>query len=106
MITLWVMLCGMGLITFIYRFSFIFFLERIRLPEWLSQALRYVPVAALTAIIVPELLVHSGQLDLTWRNERLLAGVVAMLVAWYTKNTLLTIGLGMICLYGLQWLGI
>lgn len=106
MMTLWLTLIAIGVITFAYRFSFIFFLERIRLPLWVDRPLRFVPVAALTAIIVPELLVPSGQLDLSWQNERLLAGALAALVAWRTHNVLLTIGLGMLCLYSLQWLGI
>ena len=106
MIGLWVTLVAIGLITFAYRFSFIFFLERIRLPSWLNRALRFVPVAALTAITVPELLVYSGTFDFTWQNERLLAGALAALIAWRTNNIFLTIGLGMVCLYGLQWVGV
>ena len=106
MIGLWLTLIAIGGITFAYRFSFIFFLERIRLPSWLSKALRFVPVAALTAITVPELLVYSGTFDFNWQNERLLAGTVAALIAWRTNNIFLTIGLGMLCLYGLQWVGV
>lgn len=104
MVPLWLTLVGIGLITFAYRFSFIFFLERIRLPSWVGQVLRFVPVAALTAIIVPELLVRGGAIQWSWQNERLVAGVVAVLIAWRTQNVLLTIGLGMGCLYAMQWL--
>lgn len=106
MIGLWGTLVLIGVITFAYRFSLIFFLERIRLPAWVSKALRFVPIAALTAITVPELLANSGTIAFSWHNERLLAGLVAIAVAWRTKNIFLTIGLGMICLYGLQWVGI
>lgn len=69
------------------------------------KVLRFVPVAALTAIVVPELLVRNGAVQFTWQNERLVAGVVAGLIAWRTQNVLLTIILGMVCLYSLQWLG-
>jgi branched-subunit amino acid transport protein len=106
MMMLWGTLVLIGLITFAYRFSLIFFLERIQLPAWVSQALRFVPIAALTAITVPELLANSGTIVVGWHNERLLAGLVAIVVAWWTKNVFLTIGLGMLCLYGLQWVGI
>lgn len=106
MLALWGTLVAIGLITFAYRFSFIFFWEYIRLPGWISRSLRFVPVAALTAITVPELLAPSGAIDLGWQNERLLAGGLAALVAWRTNNILLTIALGMGCLYLLQWLGI
>lgn len=106
MLQLWLTLVLIGLITFAYRFAFIFALERLRLPDWIEQVLRFVPVAALTAIIVPELLVRHGLVQVTWQNERLVAGVVAVLIAWYTQNVLLTIVLGMLCLYALQWLGV
>lgn len=104
MLQLWLTLVAIGFITFAYRFSFIFFLERIRLPSWIGQVLRFVPVAALTAIIVPELLLRNGIFQFTWQNERLVAGVVAIVIAWRTQNVLLTIVLGMVCLYGVQWL--
>lgn len=104
MLPLWLTLVAIGFITFAYRFSFIFFLERIRLPSWVGQVLRFVPVAALTAIIVPELLLRNGIVQLTWQNERLVAGIVAIVIAWRTQNVLLTIVLGMVCLYAMQWL--
>lgn len=106
MLLLWGTLVLIGVITFAYRFAMIFFLARLRLPSWISQALRFVPIAALTAITVPELLAYHGAIELSWHNERLLAGLLASVVAWRTKNVFLTIGLGMISLYCLQWLGI
>lgn len=106
MLLLWGTLVLIGMITFAFRFALIFFLERITLPVWIGEALRFVPIAALTALTVPELLAPGGVIALSWQNERLLAGLVAIAVAWRTKNVFLTIGLGMICLYGLQWLGI
>ena len=58
----------------------------------------------LAAIIFPEILVYQGQLALTLGNERLLAGVVAVLIAGWTKNTLITILAGMTALLMLQLL--
>ena len=46
----------------------------------------------------PELVYRTNQLDLSLGNTRLLAGIVAILVAWFTKNTLLTILAGMLAL--------
>lgn len=103
-IALWLTLFVIGLVTFSYRFAFIFFLAYLRLPAWLERPLRFVPVAALTAIIVPELFVRNDVVTMSWQNERLLAGLIAIGVAWWTRNTFLTIGLGMVALYGLQWL--
>lgn len=98
-----VMLIG-GLITFGMRFSLIFLFGRFEVPQTMRKALHYVPPAVLSAIIFPELLYPAGSLDLSLGNTRLLAGFVAILVAWYTKNTLLTILAGMITLLILQFL--
>jgi branched-subunit amino acid transport protein len=89
-----VMLLG-GLLTFATRLSFIFLLDRIKVPDWFRRGLRFVPVAVLSAIILPELTNPGGNLLLPWRNPQLLAGLVAILVAWKTKNVLLTIAAGM-----------
>jgi len=98
----WGLMVVIGLITFAYRLSFIMLLERVGVPAWLSRALRFVPVAALTAIITPELFIRSGALDLSPMNLKLMSGIVAILVAWRTRNTLLTIAAGMVSLWVLQ----
>ncbi|MBI5951130.1 MAG: AzlD domain-containing protein [Chloroflexi bacterium] len=98
-----VMLIG-GLITFGMRFSLIFLFGKFHIPETMRKALHYVPPAVLSAIVFPELIYPSpsNQLDISLGNTRLLAGVIAILVAWYTKNTLITILAGMIALFALQ----
>ncbi len=98
-----VMLLG-GLITFGIRFSLIYLFGRFEVPETMRRALHYVPPAVLSAIILPELLLRDGNLDLTFTNTRLLAGVIAIVTAWFTRNTLITILVGMAALLLLQWL--
>jgi branched-subunit amino acid transport protein len=98
-----VMLIG-GLLTFGTRLSFIFLLDRIKVPDWFRRGLRFVPLAVLSAIILPELTSPNGTLFLSWRNPQLLAGLVAILVAWKTKNVLLTILAGMVALVVFQLL--
>ena len=98
-----VMLLG-GLITFGMRFSFIYLFGRFEIPEVMRRALHYVPPAVLSAIIFPEILMPQGRLILSLENDRLLAGLAAVLVAWLTKNTLLTILAGMAALLILQFM--
>jgi len=93
--TLWLILFGIGVLTYGVRLSFILLMERIEVPNILLRALRFVPVAVLSAIIFPELLVHDGAVNLSLGNARLLAGVLAALVAWRTKNVVFTILVGM-----------
>jgi len=96
-----VMLLG-GLITFLIRFSLIYLFGKFNVPETMLQALRYVPPAVLSAIIFPELFLHAGTLNISLENTRLLAGLIAIVVAWFTKNTLITIIVGMLALFLLQ----
>ena len=101
---IWLVMIIGGLITFGMRFSLIFLFGRFEIPETMRKALHYVPPAVLSAIIFPELLYKANQIDFSFGNIRLLAGIVAILVAWYTKNTLLTILAGMLALLLLQLL--
>jgi branched-subunit amino acid transport protein len=96
---LWLIIIGMGFVTFGIRLVPIVLLGRIEIPLVVQQALRFVPPAVLTAIIVPELLFRDGQIDVSLTNVRLLAGLIAIVVAWRTKNALITIGVGMIALW-------
>ena len=96
-----VMLLG-GLITFGMRFSLIYLFGRFQVPETMRRALHYVPPAVLSAIIFPELFLRDGGLDISISNIRLLAGLVAVLVAWFSKNTLITIIAGMLALFLFQ----
>ncbi len=96
---LWLIIIGMGLVTFGIRLTPIVLLGRIEIPPLVQRALRFVPPAVLTAIIVPELLYRNNQVDVSLSNARLLAGLIAMVVAWRTKNALITIGVGMITLW-------
>jgi branched-subunit amino acid transport protein len=91
----WFTLILIGLLTFLTRLSFIAFQEQIKTPLVVQRALRFVPIAVLTAIFVPELILPNGTLEMGLGNPRLLAGLAAILVAWRMKNVVLTIAAGM-----------
>ena len=103
---LWMTILGAGAVTFALRLSFIALLGRIRIPPSLGRALRFVPAAVpaavLTAMVIPLLFYEDGALEVWLGNERLLAGLVAALIAWRTRNVLLTLGGGMATLWILQ----
>lgn len=99
---IWLILIVIGLITFAIRLSFIALWGRIVVPPALQRGLRFVPPAVLSAIILPEVVLRDNQLALTLANGRLIAGVVAVLVAWRTRSALLTIAAGMIVLWLVQ----
>lgn len=100
--SIWGIMVLGGLITYLTRLSFIWLFERLAVPRLLQRGLRFVPPAVLTVIIFQELLIRDGSLSLGLDNTRLLAGIVATLVAWRTRNALLTILSGMLALFILK----
>jgi branched-subunit amino acid transport protein len=100
---IWLVMILGGLVTFGMRFSLIYLFGRFQVPETMRRALHYVPPAVLSAIIFPELFLRDGSLDLSLGNTRLLAGLVAVLTAWFSRNTLITIIAGMATLFLLQY---
>ncbi|MGH3149019.1 MAG: AzlD domain-containing protein [Rubrobacter sp.] len=101
-LTVWLAILGAGAVSFALRLSFIALLGRIAMPSWLGRVLRYVPAAVLTAVVIPLLFYENGTLEFSFGNERLLAGLVAALIAWRTRNVLFTLGGGMAALWALQ----
>jgi branched-subunit amino acid transport protein len=100
----WITIIAAGLLTYITRLSPIISYGKFEMPNQLERALRFVPVAVLTAIFLPELVYIQDELLLSFRNPRLLAGLLAIIVAWRTKNVMYTIVIGMLTLWGLQYL--
>ncbi len=91
---IWVAVILSGIGTYAMRASFLAFAHRLAdVPPGMQRILRQIPPAALASIVAPALLRPEGSLDLF--SDRLLAGIVAGLVAWRTKNIALTLGVGL-----------
>ncbi|GCE24486.1 AzlD domain-containing protein [Dictyobacter kobayashii] len=99
---LWITIIIIGLLTLGIRLSFIVFMGKMQVSPIVQQALRFVPIAVLSALISPALFFPHGSLEVSSSNIRLIAGILAILIAWRTKNVLLTISSGMACLLILQ----
>jgi branched-subunit amino acid transport protein len=91
----WLMILGMMVVTFGVRYPMLAIVGRLPLPPNVIRALRFVPVAVLTAIIVPMVIMPKDSVDLSLTNPNLIAGVLALIAAWRTKNLLLSILIGM-----------
>ncbi|HRP66211.1 MAG TPA: AzlD domain-containing protein [Thauera sp.] len=102
---LWLTLLVIGSTTILTRGSFILAGEKGRLPPALQRALRYAPAAALSALVMPDLLLDGGSLDPL--NPKLAAGIVVVVVAWRWRSPWLPFILGMAVLLlmrkGLGW---
>lgn len=99
---IWLTLLLAGALTYLTRLSFIWLLDRVSVPRIVERGLRFVPLSVLSVIIFQEVLIRDGSLALGLDNTRLLAGLVAVVVALRTRSALLTIGAGMAALLALN----
>lgn len=93
----WTMLAIVGLaaVTVLSR-CFFFILDRPwALPDWAHRALNYAPVAALAAVVIPEVVTLNGHLVATWQDARLFAALAGVAVYFWRRSVLLTLVLGM-----------
>jgi branched-subunit amino acid transport protein len=91
----WLVILGMMLVTFLPRYGVLALLGRIEMPKPIFRALRFVPPAVLSAIILPALVLKDDQMYIALDNSYLVAGIFSGIIAWRTRNLLLTIVLGM-----------
>lgn len=98
---------GLTVITVVTRGFFFLSRREIPLPGWLRQGLRYAPLAAMAAVVVPEVVMQGGQLIHTWQDARLFAVAAAAAWFWWRRGILGTIVVGMAVLLplrlGLGW---
>jgi len=104
-LVLWSIFIAVGVGTFAMRLSFIGLYGRLRIPPLLQRAMAYIPASVLAALVLPAVVLPGGHGDFALNNPQIPAAVVATLVAWRTRNTLLTLAAGMIVLWGLKLLG-
>ena len=100
----WSIILSVALVVFLLRLSFIALLEPQHMPAWMQEALRYVPAAAFGAIILPQLVIRNETLIASPLYPRLMAGCVAMALAYWSRSIPITIASGMLSLWLFQWL--
>ncbi len=101
----WYLYAAIGLLALcsvICRAGYLVFGHLMPLSDRLRSALRYAPLAALTAIIVPEVLPWHAQYGPAL-DSKLAAAIVSIWVFRRTRNALLLILSGMLTLWFLRW---
>jgi branched-subunit amino acid transport protein len=92
---IWLTITGLTLVTVVTRNLFLALGHKVALPERVQHALRYAPACALVALIVPEIVLQSGTLALSFTNAKFVAALVAVAALLLTRRAVLAILFGM-----------
>ncbi len=95
-------IAGLTAITVVTRSFFLISERELRLPGWVQRGLRYAPLAAIAAVVVPEIVMTQGHLIATWRDARLFAVLAATGYYIWRRGLLGTIVTGMLVLVPLK----
>ena len=95
-------IAGLAVVTVITRGFFLFSERELELPAWAVQGLRYAPLAALVAVIAPEIVLTDGALISTWQDARIYAVLVGTAYFWWRRGILGTIVMGTAVLLALR----
>ena len=101
----WTVILVVGALNYLSRLSFIAVFVQYEMPPLVARALRFVPAAMLTAIVVPAVVfVAPATPVFAYTNPKLVAALVAAIVAWRARSATATIVAGMVTLWIVQWL--
>ncbi len=95
---------GLTAVSLVTRAFFLFSDRELVLPDWVKRGLRYAPLAALSAVVVPEVVMSNGHLITTWHDARLAAVAAATAYYFWRRDILGTILTGMAVLVPLKLL--
>ena len=93
---------GLAIVTVVTRAFFLLPARELTLPPWAIQGLRYAPLAALVAVIAPEMVLTDGSLIATWADARIYAVLVGTAYFWWRRGILGTIVSGTAVLLALN----
>ena len=86
---------GLTLVTVLARGFFLISSKSWSLPQWAQRGLQYAPIAALAAVVVPEVVVSQGHLIGTWQDARIFSAAGGAAAYFWRRDVLFTIVIGM-----------
>ncbi len=97
-----VAILGLAVITVAARGFFLYPEREVPMPAWLKQGLRYAPLAALEAVVAPEIVTTQGHLIATFKDARLWSTLAATGYFFWRRGILGTIVTGTLVLVALR----
>ncbi len=98
-----VAILGLAVVTVVTRGFFLFPEREIKIPAWLQRGLKVAPLAALAAVVVPEVVMTRGDLIATWQDARLPAVLAATLYYLWRPGVLGPLLTGLAVFLPLRW---
>ena len=86
---------GLTVVTVVARSFFFISSQPWSLPRWALRGLQYAPIAALSAVVVPEVVTVQGEFISTWQDARLFAAAAGVGTYFWRRDVLVTIVVGM-----------
>lgn len=77
---------GLALVTVVTRCFFFMSSEPWYLPHWAQRGLQYAPIAALAAVVAPEVFMTQGQLIASWQDARIYAALTGAAYFFWRKG--------------------
>ncbi len=93
-----------GVVTLLARASFVIWHSKLIVPHWFTRSLKFVAAAVLPALVMPEVLFRGAMPGDVVNYYRIIAAILALVIAWRTRNLFATLIAGMAVLWFLQWL--
>ena len=90
-----VVIVGLAVVTVVTRSFFFMSNQAWHLPKWAQRGLQYAPIAAMSAVVIPEIVTNQGQWMTDWQDARLFSAVFGVCVYYWRRDVMLTIVLGM-----------
>ena len=90
-----VAIAGLALVSVLTRSFFFLWQSSMEMPSWVEKGLRYAPLAALAAVVAPEVVLTQGAWTGQWQDARIWSAIAAALYAAWRRDMLGTILLGM-----------
>ena len=90
-----VVILGLALVTVLARGFFLISSKPWSMPHWVQRGLQYAPIAALAAVVLPEVMTTQGHLVVTWQDARLYSAAAGAAAYFWRKDVLFTIVVGM-----------
>jgi len=92
---MWILILGMALVTYLLRYLPLVCLRHVEIPAWFRRWLELAPAAILAAMLAPTVFIAEERIDLSFDNINVWAALPAALIAWRTRNIMLTMLAGM-----------